>query len=36
VAWTPQKGLIDLGTGSDTFSTASKINDKGMVIGGFS
>jgi len=31
--WTPQKGLIDLGTGSGDFSTASKINDKGMVIG---
>jgi len=32
--WTPQKGLIDLGTGSGDFSDASRINDKGMVIGG--
>jgi probable HAF family extracellular repeat protein len=31
--WTPQRGLIDLGTGSGNFSTASKINDRGMVIG---
>jgi len=31
--WTPQDGLLDLGTGSAESSSALRINDKGMVIG---
>lgn len=34
--WTPQRGLIDLFPGSRNFTSASRINDKGMVIGAFS
>lgn len=31
--WTPQQGLLDLGTGNASSSVATRINDMGMVIG---